>query len=158
MAGQNGGGPIKLFQKHDADHLVRPGRRAECNRELGLTAQFGRKSVRPSDYENSMTRALVAPAPEMPGEYGGIEILPTFVERHQYRFFGNMRADRHGLFGHPRGGVACAAFGNFVDGKFAKSELAADLVEPLVIAIRKLPLGPLLQPAHRNDSNTHSVS
>ena len=31
MAGQNGGGPINLFKKHDADHLMRPGRRAERN-------------------------------------------------------------------------------------------------------------------------------
>ena len=29
MAGQNGRGPINLFQKHDANHLMRPGRGAE---------------------------------------------------------------------------------------------------------------------------------
>ena len=31
VAGQNGRGPVNLFQKHDSDHLMRPGRRAERN-------------------------------------------------------------------------------------------------------------------------------
>src|SRR3954452_3994364 len=157
MAGQNGGGPIKLFQKHDADHLMRPGRRAERDRELGLTAQFGRKSVRPSDHENSMTGTLVAPAPEMPCEYGRIQILAALVQRHQDRFFGNMRGDRRGLFGHPRCRIARAAFGQFVDGELAESELAAGLVEPLEIALGKLPFGALLQPAHRNDGYRYDM-
>ena len=29
VARQNGRGPVNLFQKHDANHLVRPGRGAE---------------------------------------------------------------------------------------------------------------------------------
>src|SRR4051794_15996182 len=102
---------------------MRPGRRAERDRELGLTAQFGRKSVRPSDHEDSMTGALVAPAPEMPCEYGGIEILAALVQRHQDRFVRNMRGDRRGLFGHPCRSVAGAALGDFVNAELAESEL-----------------------------------
>ncbi|WP_246774331.1 hypothetical protein [Bradyrhizobium diazoefficiens] len=44
-----------------------------------------------------------------------------------------------------------------MDDELAESELAAGLVEPLEIAVGKLPLGALLQPAHSNDSNTHEV-
>ena len=36
MTRQNGRGPINLFQKHDANHLMRPGRGAECNAQLCL--------------------------------------------------------------------------------------------------------------------------
>ena len=68
-----------------------------------------------------------------------------------------MRGDRRGLFGHPRRSVARAAFGDFVDVELAESELAAGLVEPLEIAVGKLPFGALLQPAHRNDSNAHDI-
>src|SRR5258708_5388259 len=68
-----------------------------------------------------------------------------------------MRGDRRGLLSHPRRGIAGTAFGHFVDGELAESELAAGLVEPLEIAVGKLPFGALLQPAHRNDSNTHDV-
>jgi hypothetical protein len=31
VAGQNGRAAVNLFKKHDADHLMRPGRRAERN-------------------------------------------------------------------------------------------------------------------------------
>ena len=44
-----------------------------------------------------------------------------------------------------------------MNGELAKTELAADLVEPLEIAIGKLPFGTLLQSANRDDSDTHSV-
>src|SRR5262249_47732089 len=92
-----------------------------------------------------------------PCEYGRIEILPALVQYSDHRLVGNMRLDRSGLFGHPRCGVARAAFRNFMDSELAKPELAADLVEPLEIAIGKLPFAALLQPAHRNDRNTHAV-
>ena len=38
-----------------------------------------------------------------------------------------------------------------MDVELAESELAAGFVEPLEIALGKLPFGALLQPAHRND-------
>ncbi|MEY9900410.1 hypothetical protein ABIA44_004584 [Bradyrhizobium sp. USDA 329] len=44
-----------------------------------------------------------------------------------------------------------------MDAELAESKLAAGLVEPLEIAVRKLPFGALLQPAHRNDGNTHDI-
>ena len=49
VAGQNGRGAINLFQKHDAYHLMRPGRSTEREPELCLAPQIGRKSVRSAD-------------------------------------------------------------------------------------------------------------
>src|SRR5438309_264164 len=93
MPGQNGRGPIKLFQKHDANHLVRPGRGAECNAEFRLTPQFGRKSVGAADHENSVACPLIPPAGQIPGKYGAVDVLAMLVERHQHGFFGDRGRD-----------------------------------------------------------------
>src|ERR1700687_6381228 len=52
MARQNGRGPIDLFQKHDANHLMRPGRGTERKAQLSLAPQIGRKAVRAADDAN----------------------------------------------------------------------------------------------------------
>src|SRR6267154_2678600 len=91
VAGQNGRGPVNLFQKHDAYHLMRPSRGAERKLELGLAPQIGRKSVRAADQEKSVRDRLIAPAPKMPGKRRAVDAVPTFIERHQDRFFGNFR-------------------------------------------------------------------
>src|SRR5690242_12130006 len=106
---------------------MRPGRRAERHCELGLTPQFGRKSVRAANDEYCMCGPVVAPAPEIPCEYGRIDILAALVHGHDDRLVGNMRRERSGLFGHAGRGIARAAFGNFVNREFAEAELAADL-------------------------------
>src|SRR3981081_1974465 len=66
VAGQNGRGAINLFQKHDAYHLMRPGRGAERNAELCLAPQIGRKSVRAADQKKSVRDRLIPPAAKMP--------------------------------------------------------------------------------------------
>src|SRR6266404_9137822 len=75
VAGQNGRGSVNLFQKHDADHLMRPGRRAERDAQFSLALQIGRKSVGAADYEDSVGASLVAPAAEMAGKRGAIDVL-----------------------------------------------------------------------------------
>src|SRR5258708_21536267 len=62
MAGQDGRGPINLFQKHDPYHLMRPGRSAERHAQLGLAPQIARKSVRAAYRANSITVLLIPPA------------------------------------------------------------------------------------------------
>ena len=51
MAGQNGRGAVNLFQKHDANHLMRPSRSAKRHSQFALALQIGRKSVRAADDE-----------------------------------------------------------------------------------------------------------
>jgi len=87
VAGQNGRGPVNLFQKHDAYDLMRPGRGAERKPELGLAPQIGRKSVRAADQEKSVRDRLIAPAPKMPGKPRAVDAVPAFIERHQDGFF-----------------------------------------------------------------------
>src|SRR6185312_4351462 len=89
MAGQNGRGPINLFQEHDANHLMRPGRRAERNAELSLAPQIGRKSVRAADRKNSIGDLVIPPAAKMPGKRRAVEVVAALVERHQDGFIGN---------------------------------------------------------------------
>ena len=147
VARQNGRGPINLFQKHDANHLVRPGRGAERQTELGHAPQIGRKSVRAADRKNSAGGLFVPPAAEMPGQSGAVEIVATLIERHQHGFIGIAAEIAAGLLGHPGRGVAGAAFGDFMNIEAAKAEFAADVIEALAVAFGQFPLRTLLQPA-----------
>ncbi len=76
---QNGRGPINLFQKHHANHLMRPCRGAERELELCHAPQFGRKSVRAADRENSVGDRLIAPAAKMPGKSGAVDAVAALV-------------------------------------------------------------------------------
>src|SRR6195256_2309765 len=86
MARQYGRGPVNLFQKHDAHHLVRPGSGAECDAQFCLAPQIRRKSVRAADHKNSVGDRLTPPAAKMPGKIRTVDIVAAFVERHQHGF------------------------------------------------------------------------
>src|SRR5664279_305043 len=156
MAGQNGGGSINLFQKHDAYHLVRPGRGAERYAEPAFAPQIGRKSVRATNHENSVAYRFVAPAAKMPGKSGAVDIVTALIQRHQDGFRRNCRQNRRGLLCDPGRGVARAAFRNFMNFQAMKAELAANVVESLQVAFGQLPLRTLLQPANGNDDEAHT--
>src|ERR1700687_2779226 len=142
-----GGGPINLFQKHDANHLVRPSSGAERNVQFCLAPQIGRKSVRAANHENSIGTLCTRQTAKMPGKSCAVDAVAALVERYQHRFSGNCRRYSGGFVGHPGCGVAGATFGNFLDLKAAKTEFAADIVKPLTMALGHLPLRALLQPA-----------
>ena len=149
MARQNGGSPINLFQKHDANHLMRPGRGAECNPDLCLAPQIGRKSVRAADQENCVGNRFVPPAAKMTGESRAVEVVAALIQRHQHGFFGDRSRYRRGFLSDAGGGIAGAALGNFMDLQAAKTELAADILEAFAVALGELPFRTLLQPADR---------
>ena len=65
-----------------------------------------------------------------------------------------MRGRTIGFVGFGR--IARATLGNLMDLKAAEAELAADIVEALVVALGELPLGPLLQTADRGDQDAHA--
>src|SRR3954447_18135201 len=83
VAGQNGRGPVNLFQKHDANHLVRPGGGAERNSQLSPAPQIGRKSVRAADHENSIGDRIVPPAAKMSGKSAAVDVVAALIQRHQ---------------------------------------------------------------------------
>src|SRR5579871_5799013 len=87
VACQNRRGPVELLQKHDADHLMRPGRRPEGDPDLCLASQFGRKSVRAANDENSVGDGLVSPLAQLAGKRGTVDIVAPLVE-----------GDKHGVF------------------------------------------------------------
>ena len=79
------------------------------------------------------------------------------VQRHQRGFLGNEGRNRRRLLGHPRQSVAGPALGNLADLEAAKSELAAEIVEPFPIPLGELTFRPLLQPADRNHDQAHAL-
>ena len=91
----------------------------------------------------------------MPGKRRAVDAVATLIERHQDRFFRDLRRNRRGFLGYPGRGVPRAAFRNFMNLKAAKAELAADFVESLAIAFGKFPLRALLEAADCNDDETH---
>src|ERR1700742_2757408 len=93
---------------------------------------------------------------EMPGETQAVNVLAAFVERDKHGFVRDCGRDRGTFLGDARGGIAGAAFGNFMNVDAAKSEPAAGIIEPLAIALRELTLGSLLQATDRNDDDTHA--
>src|SRR6185312_16915207 len=91
----------------------------------------------------------------MVGKRAAVEIVATFVERDQHRFRRDCRGNRCGLLGNAGIRVPRAALGQFLNFEAAKTELAADVVEPLAIAFGKLSFRPLLKPPDGNDEEAH---
>ena len=108
VAGQNSGGPVNLFQKHDANHLVRPSGGTERNSQSSPAPQIGRKSVRAADHENSIGDRIVPPAAKMAGKSAAVDVVAALIQRHQHGFFGNRGRNRGGFLRYPGGGVAAA--------------------------------------------------
>src|SRR5712671_571871 len=133
VARQYGRGPVNLFQKHDAHHLVRPGSGAECDAQFCLAPQIRRKSVRAADHENSVGDRLIPPAGKMPGKNCAVDIVAALIQRHQHRFCRDCARNRRSFLRDPGGGVARPAFRNFMDLEAAKTGFAADVVEALAI-------------------------
>src|SRR5262245_22902923 len=91
----------------------------------------------------------------MPGKGGAVDALAALVQRHEPVFFREEACDGGCLLRHPGGGIAGAAFRNFMNLKAAEAELAADIIEALAIALGKLPFGTLLQSADSDDNEAH---
>src|SRR4051812_43734099 len=155
MAGQNGGGPVYLFQKHDADHLMRPGRGAERKLELCLAPQIGRKSVRAADQKKSVRGRLIPPAPEEPGKRRAVDTVATFIERNQHRFLRDLCRNRRRFLANPGSGIPRTAFRNFMNFEATKAELAPRILEAYPIAFGKFPFRALPEAADCNDDETH---
>src|SRR5262245_31945094 len=102
---------------------MRPGRGPKGDPEPGFALQFGRKSVRAADCENSMGRGLVAPLAELLGECGTVDIVAALVEGDKHGVFRDCGGDRRGLLGDSGRRVARAAFADLADGEAAEAEL-----------------------------------
>src|ERR1700710_1695245 len=134
---------------------MRPGRGAERDTELCLAPQIGRKSVRAADHENSVRDRLIPPAPKMPGKRRAVDAFSAFIERHQDRFFRDLRRNRRGFLVYAGRCVPRAAFRNFMNLEAAKAELAAQFAKSLRKAFGKFPLRALLEAADCNDDEGH---
>ena len=87
VAGQNGRGPINLFQKHDANHLMRPGRRAERNASLALRRKSGESPSAPPIMKIVLATDSSRQRPSCRAKAGAVDVLAALVQRHQHRIF-----------------------------------------------------------------------
>src|SRR5215470_11986210 len=104
---------------------MRPGRSPEGDPDLCLAPQFGRKSVRAANDENSVGDGLVPPLAELAGKRLTVDIVAALIERDKHGVFRDCGRDRCGLFGDSRWRLTCAALGEFADVERAEAELAA---------------------------------
>src|SRR5687767_13110382 len=68
VARDDGHRPVELLQRHHAHQLMRPGGRAEADRDGGLVAERRGESVGAADDERHGGLALLAPVLQMPRE------------------------------------------------------------------------------------------
>ena len=155
MSGQNGRGPVDLFQQHHAHHLMRPGGLAKRNPDFGFAPQFGRKSVSAANKKYRRHR-LVTPSSKMTRECGAVDGIAALIKRNDGRFVRNQSGDRGSFFGNSRRGIACAAFRNFMNLDAAKAGFAAGLIEAFAVTVRKLSFRPLFEFADGNDDDAHA--
>src|SRR5262245_36960359 len=156
MPGEDGDGAVELFQQHDADELVRPCRGAEGDGEARLVAQRRREAVGGADDEDDGRLVLVAPVLQAGGEGGAAHALAARVENHRGGALRDDVGDGDRFLEHPPGGVAGAALLDLDDVEGVETGTATGRGGELAIALRKLPLGTLLQPADGGDHDAHA--
>src|SRR6201987_3069668 len=125
MSRQDGRRPVELLQKHDAYHLMRPGRSPKSDPDLFLGAQFGRKSVRAADHEHGVWDRLIPPAAKAQGQVLTSNVLAAFVHSDKHgvwRDCGGYRCGCHGTASWRVAGTGVAALIEMVP---ATAELAA---------------------------------
>ena len=125
VAGENGAGPIKLLQQHDADDLMRPSGRPKGKPEFCPLDQIRRQTVGPADDEAHRRAVLCAPLAQQSRKCRAVEILSVLIEDHNNRAFGNHIGERNRFLDPAALGVVRAAFMHFDDFKVAQAERAA---------------------------------
>src|SRR6185437_2814627 len=152
---QNSRSSVKLLEEHHANHLMRPGRSPKSDPELRLALQIGRKSVGATDCEYSIGHGLVPPPAEQAGQGGAVDIVAVLIERDKHGVFRDCGRYCGRLFGDTSFRLARAALSDLADIRPAEAELAADLAETLLVALRELALRSLFQPADGDDDDSH---
>ena len=156
MPGQDRDAAVELLQKHDANELVRPGRRTEGNDKARLFTQAGRQPIGRADGEHD--RGLAPPSPFLqPRSKGGAAHgFSAFIQDHGDRAIGDHIGNCNRFFEHAPGSVAGAALFDFDDIDGAQSEFAAGIERALAIAFGELALGTLLQTTDGSDHDAHA--
>src|SRR5262245_23825159 len=155
VPGENGGGAVELLQEHDANKLMRPGRRAEGNGKACFLPQAGREPVGSADDEYDRRLVLLPPALQAAGESGAAHAFAAGVQDHRDGTIGDDIGDCDRFFEHAPRRVAGAALLDLDDVDGAQAGAATDLDHALAIALRQFALSALLQPADSGDHDAH---
>src|SRR5262249_27148183 len=139
MSRQNRDGAVELLQQHDAHELVRPGRGAEREHEVGAALELDAESVGAADDEDGGRACGVAPALQRGGERIAVESLAALVERHDDRALRDDVGERDRLLQDAAGGVLGPALADFDDLDVADSYGAGGPCDARARAVGQLP-------------------
>lgn len=155
MSGEDGTRPIKLFEQHDTDELVRPSRLAEGEPHFGASAETGGQSVGTADDKTDGGTILTAPLAQRAGKCGAVEAFATLVEQHDHRPIRDDVGEGDRFLDTAALGVLRPAFANFDDLKVAQPKRTARGRGTLAISFGKHALRPLLEATDGGDDNAH---
>ena len=94
MPGEDGPGAIELLGEHDADELMRPGDRAECQAQIGAREDGLTKAIRSADRYEDIGFAAIAPVAQALSEGGTAKRRTVLVERQEHRVARHFAEDR----------------------------------------------------------------
>ena len=80
MAGENCAGAVKLLEQHDPHQLMRPGRLAEGEPDLGALDQAWRQAVGAADDEAHRRAVLGTPLAQQAGKRRAVEAFAALIE------------------------------------------------------------------------------
>src|ERR1700720_418773 len=148
VAGENRSGAIELLEQHDADELMRPGRRAKGQDVPGAPAQALRNAVGPADHKTQGGAVLLPAFFEQCGQSWAVDILAGGIENNNHGAIGEDVGDCNRFFRTASLRLARAALADFNALDLAQPERAAERFGAFAIGRAEFPLGSLFQPAY----------
>ena len=94
MPGEDGHGAIELLGEHDADELMRPGDRAECQAQIGAREDGLAEAIWSADRYEDVGLAAIAPVAQTLSEGGTTERRTMLVERQKHCVARHFAEDR----------------------------------------------------------------
>jgi len=155
VPGKDRTGAVKLFQQHRPDQLVRPGRLAEREADLGALDEASRETIGTADDKAHRRAVLRSPRMQQARKRGAVEAFTVLVENDENRTIGNDIGERDRLLDAPPFGVLRAAFADLHDFDAAEAERAAGRFGALQIRRGELALRSLFEMADGSDQEAH---
>lgn len=157
VPGQNGRGPVKLFEHQGPHHLVRQGKLAERQHQPRRGAERGRQPVRPADHKGNGGCAVLPEVAELLGKFEAGHRFSALIESDERCPFRNRREDGLGLVGHPVIRAPLGAFCEFDCSEFLNADRTQRGLKPRCVSFAELALGACLEAAHGDQQNLQEI-
>ncbi len=97
MTGENGTGAVELLGKHDPNKSMRPSGPAECESEIGLSAQRRVKAIGAADHEHHGPSSVPAKTVDPIGQAPAVQVVTALIQRDDRSALGDGLAKFLGL-------------------------------------------------------------